>query len=136
MKKDEKLVRSLAVTRSKISKRNIVSHECLAGNLGAEALIIILQPLLFDYWDAPIKLPFKFDSTCFLCMLNPGLELKSMLLSNAIESFKEELVKISIQFPEATITVGHFSGELNPADSLTKLYSVQRPNSGDQFFTI
>ena len=69
-------------------------------------------------------------------MLNPGLELKSMLLSNAIESFKEELVKISIQFPEATITVGHFSGELNPADSLTKLYSVQRPNSGDQFFTI
>ena len=82
-KKDRKLLRSLAITRSKISKRNIVSHECLSGKLGAEALNTLLQPLLFDYWDAPIALPFKFDSTCFLCMLNPGLELKSMLLSNA-----------------------------------------------------
>ena len=55
-------------------------------------------------------------------MLNPQIELKSMLLSNAVESFKEELLKISIQFPQALVKIGHILGGLNPPDSFTKLY--------------
>ena len=119
---ENELLRSLAITRSKISKRNVVSHEVLAGKLSAEGLYSLLQPLVFDFWNKPLLLPFKIDSTCFLAMLNPQLEMKSMLLSNAVESFKAELMKISIQFPQALVTVGHILGSLNPADSLTKLY--------------
>ena len=55
-------------------------------------------------------------------MLNPALDLKSMLLSNAIESFKEEVKKISIQFSNSTVTIGHIPGPSNLADSLMKLY--------------
>jgi hypothetical protein len=65
---------------------------------------------------------FKFDSTCMLAMLNPKIELKSMLLCNAVESFKEEVQRISIQFPNASILIGHLPGVDNPSDSLTKLY--------------
>ena len=45
-----------------------------------------------------------------------------MLLGNPVAAFKDELVKISIQFPQALITVGHISGTDNPSDVLTKLY--------------
>ena len=115
-KEEEELLRSLAITRSKISKRNVVSHEVLAGKLSAEGLYSLLQPLAFDFWNKPLLLPFKIDSTCFLAMLNPQLELKSMLLTNAVESLKEEILKISIQFPLAMISIGHISGDLYPAD--------------------
>jgi hypothetical protein len=119
---DSELFRSLALTRSKIAKRNIVSHEALAGKLSAEALSCVLQPLVFDFWDKPLLLPFKTDSTCCLAMLNPAIELKNMLLSNAVAAFKDELIKISIQFPKSLITVGHVVGTANPSDVLTKLY--------------
>ena len=46
---ETELVRSLALTRSKIAKRNIVSHEALAGKLSADALYCVLQPLVYDY---------------------------------------------------------------------------------------
>ena len=62
------LYRSLALTRSKICKRNVVSHEVSAGKLGGEALHCLLQPLTFDFWDKELLLPFKIDSTCFLPM--------------------------------------------------------------------
>ena len=45
-----------------------------------------------------------------------------MLLSNAIECFKEEVKKVSIQFPNSTVTICHIPGPSHPADSLTKLY--------------
>ena len=119
--KDE-LYRSLAITRSKICKRNVVSHEVSAGKLGGEGLHCLLQPLAFDFWDKELLLPFKIDSTCFLAMLNSKIQLKNMLLMNAVAAFKEELMKISCMFPRARITIGHIPGNMNPADSLTKLY--------------
>jgi hypothetical protein len=45
-----------------------------------------------------------------------------MLLCNAVESFKEEVQWISIQFPNASILIGHLPGVDNPSDSLMKLY--------------
>ena len=119
---DEVLLRSLAMTRSKIAKRNIVAHEVSAGKLGGEALRCLLQPLAFDFWNVELLLPFKTDSTCFLAMLNPQIEMRNMLLMNAVAAFKEELIRISLTFPRARITVGHTAGATNPADCLTKLY--------------
>ena len=116
------MVRSLAITRSKIAKKNIISHEALAGKLNADALYCVLQPLVYDIWDKPLLLPFKTDSTCCLAMMTPAIHLKNMLLSNAVAAFKDELVKISIQFPKSLITVGHIVGTENPSDVLTKLY--------------
>jgi hypothetical protein len=48
-KKEEELLRSLAITRSMISKRNVVTHEILAGKLSAEGLYSLLQPLLLTF---------------------------------------------------------------------------------------
>ena len=92
------MIRSLALTRSKIAKRNIVSHEALAGKLSADALYCVLQQLVYDFWDKELLLPFKTDSTCCLSMLNPTIQLKNMLLSKAVAAFKDEPVKISTQF--------------------------------------
>ena len=102
---EDELYRSLAITRSKICKRNIVSHEVSAGKLGGEGLHCLLQPLAFDFWDKELLLPFKIDSTCFLAMLNNQIQLKNMLLMNAVAAFKEELMKISCMFPRARITI-------------------------------
>ena len=55
-------------------------------------------------------------------MLNNQIQMKNMLLMNSVAAFKEELLKISCMFPRARITVGHIPGDMNPADSLTKLY--------------
>ena len=55
-------------------------------------------------------------------MLNPKLELKTVLYANAVEAFKEDLRRISIMFPQALITVGYISGNTNPADALTKIF--------------
>ena len=119
---DESLLRSLAMTRSKIAKRNIVAHEVSAGKLGGEALRSLLQPLAFDFWNVELLLPFKTDSACFLAMLNSQIEMRNMLLMNAVAAFKEELIRISLTFPKARITIGHVAGVTNPADFLTKLY--------------
>ena len=55
-------------------------------------------------------------------MLNNQIQMKNMLLMNSVAAFKEELLKISCMFPRARITVGHIPGDMNLADSLTKLY--------------
>ena len=55
-------------------------------------------------------------------MLNPRLELKTVLLANAVEAFKEDLRRISTRFPQALITVGYILGTTNPADALTKIF--------------
>ena len=95
-----------------------MSHEALAGKLSADALFCVLQPLVYDFWDKPLILHFKTDSTCCLAMLNPDIELKSILLANAMAAFKDELIRISIQFPKSLITVGHVLGSYNPTDVL------------------
>ena len=110
------------MTDSKICKRTVPSNEALAGKLGSEALFTLLQPLLYDHGGTALFLPFKSDSSCFLAMLNPQVDLKNVLLSNAVEAFRDDLRKISIAFPKAIITVGHIPGESNPADTMTKIF--------------
>ena len=51
-------------------------------------------------------------------MMNPAIEMKS----NAIQAFKDEVTKISIQFANANITIGHLAGSDKPADGMTKLF--------------
>ena len=46
---DNELFRSLALTRSKIAKRNIVSHEALTGKLSADALFLRAATLSFRF---------------------------------------------------------------------------------------
>ena len=69
--------------------------------LGSEALFTLLQPLLYNHGGASLLLPFKSDSSCFLAMLNPQVELKIILLQNAVEAFRDDLRRISIAFPKA-----------------------------------
>ena len=108
--------------KSKIAKRNIPAHEALAGRLGSDALEQVLQPLLFDFSMKPLVFYFFWDSSCTLAMLNPKLDLKNMLLANAISSFKEKVGELSILFPNSIIKIGYIAGVQNPSDGMTKLF--------------
>ena len=103
-------------------ERNIVCHEYLSGKLRTDGLYTLLQPLLYYIRDHELNLFFLFDSTCTLAMLNPVLDLKNMLINNAIQSFKEGVSRISIQFPNANIMIGHLSAAENPAYGMKKLF--------------
>ena len=116
------LDRSLVTCKSKISKRNVPAHEALSGKLGADALEQILQPLLFDFSLKPLVFYYLLDSTCTLAMLNPRLDLKNVLLANAVSSFKEKIVEISIVFPNSVGKIGYIEGSVNPSDGMTKLF--------------
>ena len=48
--------------------------------------------------------------------------MKTVLLPNAVESFKEDIRKISTIFPRALITAGHIPGTSNPSDALTEIF--------------
>ena len=48
-----------------------------------------------------------------------------MLINNVIQAFKEGVSRISTQFPNATITVGHLPGTENLADGMTKFGSLE-----------
>ena len=104
------LDRALVMCKSKISKRNIPAHEALAGKLGADALEQVLQPLLFDFSLEPLELYYFLDSSCTLAMLNPKLDLKNVLLANAISAFKEKIIELSIQFPNSVSKIGYLEG--------------------------
>ena len=116
------LDRSLVMCKSKIAKRNIPAHEALSGKLGSDALEQILQPLLFDFAMQPLAFYYFLDSSCTLAMLNPKLDLKNVLLANAVSAFKEKLIELSIQFPNSVTSIGFIEGGLNPSDAMTKLF--------------
>ena len=116
------LRRTLVLTRIKICKRNVPSHEALAAKLGSTGFLSLVQSLMYDHAHHALLFPFKSDSTCVLAMLNPRLELKTVLLANAVEAFKDDLRKISTIFPQALITVGYTPGTSNPSDALTKIF--------------
>ena len=77
---------------------------------------------MYDRAHHSLLLPYKSNSSCVLAMLNPRLELKTVLLANAVEAFREELRRISTMFPQALITVGYIPWTTNPADALTKIF--------------
>ena len=63
------LYRNVALGRSRVAKRTVVSHEVMAGRLAACGLFTILEPLIFDHKDEPLELINLADSTCVLCLL-------------------------------------------------------------------
>jgi hypothetical protein len=50
------LYRNVALGRSRVAKRTVVSHEVMAGRLAACGLFTILEPLIFDHKDEPLEL--------------------------------------------------------------------------------
>ena len=103
-------------------KRNVPTHEVFAQKLAGNALLTLVEPLLFDMKEYPFKFFLLSDSTCGLCLFNPALNIKNMLLSNSIESTKDRLNQISRLFPKAIIYVGYIKGEANPSDVMSKLH--------------
>ena len=62
------------------------------------------------------------DNSCVRSMLSHQIALKNVLLYNAIAYFKQTLDRISITFENAEIKICHIGGDINPSDSMTKLY--------------
>ena len=59
------LYRNIAMCKSRVSKRNIVSNEICGALLGAKTLQNLLQPLIYDYEDQELSIFMLHDSTCF-----------------------------------------------------------------------
>ena len=83
----------------------------------------LLEPLVVDHHSHELKLYCMSDSSCVLSILNPAIALKNVLLYNAIADFKENLERISITFENTEIKICHIGGDINPSDSMTKLYA-------------
>ena len=122
----EKLYRNVILGRSRVAKRNIPSHEIMAGRLASTGLHTILEPLLFDHKEAALEIINLSDSTCSLCLLNPGLKIKNVLIANSVDAWKDGLCKLSVLFPNSTISVGFIRGESNPSDYCSKFFPDSR----------
>merc|ERR1712237_9705 len=109
------------MSKSAIGKRNIVAHESLSAPLAGDALDSILDSLKFDFYDYPFEVHFLSDSTCFLAMLNPMIDLKNTLFSNCVNYFKEKIMGISAQFKNVRITIGYVATDSNAADTVSKV---------------
>ena len=118
---EEPLDRTVCISKSKISKRNIPANEAMAAPLASDALATILDSLKYDFSDHPMEIHFLSDSTCFLSMLNPIIELKNTLFQNCVNSFKDRIMSINAQFPNARITIGFVPTDQNAADTVTKI---------------
>ena len=118
---DEPLDRTVCISKSKIGKRNIPAHEAMAAPLASDALATVLDSLKYDFADYPMEIHFLSDSTCFLSMLNPIIELKNTLFQNCVNSFKERIMTINAQFSNVRISIGYVSTDQNPADTVTKM---------------
>ena len=86
-----------------------------------DALDAILDSLKFDFSDCPLEVHFLSDSTCFLSMLNPVIDLKNTLFSNCVNYFKEKIMAISAQFKNVKITIGYVATDANAADTVSKV---------------
>ena len=122
----EKLYRNVILGRSRVAKRNIPSHEIMSGRVASAGLHTVLEPLLFDHKEAYLEIINLSDSTCSLCCLNPALKIKNVLISNSVDAWKDGLSKLSVLFPNSTISVGFIRGEINPADYCSKFFSDSR----------
>ena len=115
--------RNVCGAKSAISKRNVVAHEALSAPMSADALSIVIEPLVYDFADEPMHFYFYSDSTCILSLLNPAIIIKNVLLENCVHSFKEKLMDINSLFPKAVIKVGYIGSLENPADLCSKFFS-------------
>ena len=118
----EDVERALCIANGRLSKRNVVAHEVLAGVLGAEDLYKILQPLLFDHSETALRIYVKSDSLCGLAMMNNRIPVKSTLLGNGIQGFVETLTKITLEFQYSQVMVGYTPREKNSADFMMKMF--------------
>ena len=105
-----------------MSKRNIVAHEILSKVLAGEDLYRLVQPLLYDHSETALRFYIKGDSLCGLAMLNSQISIKSTLMENAIKSYLDTLMKITIEFKRSKILIGYCQSENNPADLMTKVF--------------
>ena len=99
----ENIEKALCLANGRLSKRNVVAHEILSKVLGSEDLYRLLQPLLYDHSETAPKIYIKGDSLCGLAMLNSKIAIKSTLLENAIQSYIDTLVRITIEFRNSEI---------------------------------
>ena len=119
---DEHIEKALCLADGRLSKRNIVAHEILSKVLAGEDLYRLVQPLLYDHSETALRFYIKGDSLCGLAMLNSQISIKSTLLENAIKSYLDTLMKITIEFKRSKILLGYCQSENNPADLMTKVF--------------
>ena len=102
-----------------------MANKILSKVLAAEDLYKMVQPLLYDHSETALRFYIKGDSLCGLAMLNSQISIKSTLLENAVKSYLDTLMKISVEFRKSKIFIGYCQSENNPADLMTKVYSYK-----------
>merc|ERR1712055_830685 len=131
---DEHVEKALCLADGRLSKRNIVANEILSKVLAAEDLYKMVQPLLYDHSETALRFYIKGDSLCGLAMLNSQISIKSTLMENAIKSYLDTLMKITIEFKRSKILIGYCQRENNPADLMTKVFKNPCSIKNSEFY--
>ena len=80
VEEEEIITESKQITRrpvkSRVCKRNVPTHEVFAQKLAGNALLTLVEPLVFDLKEYPFQFFLLSDSTCGLYLFNPALNIK------------------------------------------------------------
>ena len=117
------LVHRILLSKSRVSRRNVVLHECLAKLLGIRTVLMAAEPLSTrsELEDASLIIVIATDSVCSALTFKPGLQLKNTLVRNAVDNCLHGAQDLLQLFPLCTIHFTWIPGTMNCADPLTKL---------------
>ena len=120
---DPRLVHRILLSKSRVSRRNVVLHECLSKLLGIRTVLMAAEPLSTrsELEDAGLIIVIATDSVCSALTFKPGLQLKNTLVRNAVDNCLHGAQDLLQMFPLCTIHFTWIPGTMNCADPLTKL---------------
>ena len=99
------LVHRILLAKSRVSRRNVVLHECLAKCLGIKTVLMAAEPLSTrsELEDASLIFVIATDSVCSALTFKPGLQLKNTLVRNAVDNCLHGAQDILQLFPLCTV---------------------------------
>ena len=116
-KKEEKYSNMLT-NKSKVSKRPVPAHECLARPLHLDMLKEVIRSIEHreEIKQKNLKIFAIGDSLCTACLFNPEVEIRNVLIRGAVWTTKQRCKEILELLPNATIYLTWRAGTKNTAD--------------------
>ena len=118
-----RIVSTLAQSRSRLSKRNVIANETVARILGNNLLKDILKGIEQQIQGSSIHLINIGDSVASLFSFHEKTKLNNTLMVNASRKFytsSRELVEECNELYNARLDVGYIETWQNPADAISK----------------
>ena len=119
----KRIIRLMA-GRCKIGKRSIPAHEMESAAVGAEMTKEVVYAIMGRPEMRGIKLTIIMsgDSLCTACSFNPEIEIRNVLLRGCVNRTVQRCKEIVESVHGADIKLTWIPGNVNSADSVTKLH--------------